>query len=194
MPLTTMPPVIETWDARTLTPAQAQAIGELICLVWPKPNVTVEDIAAQSLALGREYCGPDAQTPRSYVVLKERRLLAHALVFGRTIRTADGEMTIAALARVCADPGSRGEGLGEAVTRAAFAAVDRGEFAFSLFQTSEQVRPFYEKLGAVAVDNPIINSLAEGPKTNPFWHQETMRYPAHGQWPSGTIDLRGPGY
>jgi predicted N-acetyltransferase YhbS len=185
---------VETWDVRTLTPAQARAIGELIVQVWPKPNVTVEDRVEQLLAFGKGYSGPEAQAPRSYVVLDDGRVLAHALVFARTIRTSDGEFAVAALARVGADPQQRGKGLGEAVARAAFGAVDRGDFPFALFQTSNRVRPFYEKLGAVMVENPLINSLAAGPKGNPFWDEAVMRYPAHGPWPAGTIDLRGPGY
>jgi predicted N-acetyltransferase YhbS len=185
---------VETWDARTLTLAQARAIGELLAATWPKPNVTAEDRAQQQLAFGRAYEGPDSQAPRSYVVRDGERVVAHALVFARTIRTSAGELTIAALARVCADSNMRGQGLGEAVARAAFGPVERGEFPFSLYQTSQLVRPFYEKLGATVVQNPIINSLAEGPKTNPFWDEVVMRYPGHGAWPSGTIDLRGPGY
>jgi GNAT superfamily N-acetyltransferase len=190
----TAAPIIETWESQTLTAEQARAIGELLVQVWPKPNVTVEDRVQQQLAFGRAYEGPANQAPRSYVVTEDGRLLAHALIFARTIRTANGEIPIAALARVCTAPEARGRGLGEAVARAAFGAVDRGEFPWALFQTSPQVRPFYEKLGAVVAENPFINSLAEGPKANPFWDEVVMRYPAHGAWPSGTIDLRGPGY
>jgi predicted N-acetyltransferase YhbS len=186
---------VQTWDARTLTREQALNIGDLLVRIWPKPNVTFEDRAEQQLAFGREYAGPDNQAPRSYVVLDDRgRVIAHSLIFARTIRTTLGDMTIAALARVCSDPEHRGEGLGEAVVRAAMAPVDAGDFDFSLFQTSTKVRPFYEKLGCVHAENPITNSLGEMPGANPFWDTEVMRYPARGAWPTGTIDLRGPGY
>jgi len=185
---------VQTWDARTLTHAQALNIGELLVRIWPKPNVTLEDRAQQQLAFGREYQGPDKHAPRSYVVLDGGRVIAHSLIFAREIRTTLGEMTIAALARVCSDPEHRGQGLGEAVVRAALSPVDAGDFAFSLFQTSTKVRPFYEKLGCVHAENPITNSLGELPNANPFWDTEVMRYPAHGAWPTGTIDLRGPGY
>jgi predicted N-acetyltransferase YhbS len=185
---------IETWDARTLTRDQARAIGELLEVIWPKPNVTVEDRIQQQLAFGRAFDGPDALAPRSYVIRDGARVVAHSLIFARTIRTTDGDMTIAALARVCSRPELRGQGLGEAVVRESFAPVDSGLFPASLFQTSPNVRPFYEKLGAAVIHNPFINSLAEGPKTNPFWHEVVMRYPTNRPWPTGTIDLRGPGY
>jgi predicted N-acetyltransferase YhbS len=187
-------PQVEIWDARTLSHEQALAIGELLVQVWPKPNVTAEDRAQQQLAFGRDYEGTDAQAPRSFVVLESGRVVGHSLIFARTIRTTAGELTIAALARVCSDPDLRGHGLGEAVVRAAFGPVDAGDFPFSYFQTSHRVRPFYEKLGAVLAENSVINSLASGPKTNPFWDEVTMRYPGRGDWPAGTIDLRGPGY
>jgi predicted N-acetyltransferase YhbS len=185
---------VETWDARTLTLDQARAIGELLVQVWPKPNVTVEDRASQQLAFGRSFSGSDGQAPRSYVVRDSERVIAHALIFPRTILTTAGDMTIAALARVCSDPALRGRGLGEAVVQAAFAPVDAGDFPFSFYQTSHNVRPFYERLGAVLTDNPVINSLAEDPQAYPFWDEVAMRYPATGDWPAGTIDLRGPGY
>jgi predicted N-acetyltransferase YhbS len=186
--------MVETWDARTLTPARARAIGEFVFEVWPRPNVTVEDRVQQFLSVLEGSKGSEAQAPKSYVVLDGDRVLAHAQIYARTIRTADGELEIGALARVGTIPEQRGNGLGEAVARAALGAVDRGDFPFALFQTSNRVRPFYEKLGAVLIHNPLINSLADGPKGNPFWDEAVMRYPAHGAWPAGTIDLRGPGY
>jgi hypothetical protein len=88
----------------------------------------------------------------------------------------------------------RGRGLGELVVRAAFALVDEGQFEFALFQTNRRTQPFYEKFGAAPVTNPVINSLAAEPTANPFWDEVVMRYPADGNWPAGTIDLRGPGY
>ena len=56
------------------------------------------------------------------------------------------------------------------------------------------MRPFYEKLGASTIDNPIINSLADDRHASPFWDRVIMRYPSTGTWPEGEIDLRGPGY
>ncbi|HMP05690.1 MAG TPA: GNAT family N-acetyltransferase [Lacipirellulaceae bacterium] len=189
-----MPSVaVECWDARTYTSAQAQAIAELLHQVWPKPNGTVADRQRDLLAIGEEQDSPRQSAPRSWVVLDDVRVAAHAMVFGRQIRTTQGDATIAALARVCVDANHRGRGLGELVVRAALATVDAGEFPWALFQTSRRVRPFYERLGAVETLNPIINSCGE-PKANPFWDEVVMHYGAADNWPTGTIDLRGPGY
>ena len=185
---------VEIWDVRDFTPAQAQAIGELIAQVWPKPHLTAADRAEQQLELAREYRGRAGQAPRSLVVIEEGRVIAHAAMLPREIRTTQGELLIGGLARVCTDAALRGRGLGELVVRAAFGLVDAGDFPFALFQTNHIVRGFYERLGAVTVLNPIINSLADGPKTNPFWDEVVMRYPGGDGWPSGTIDLRGPGF
>lgn len=185
---------VEIWDSRFLTPAQAEALGELIARVWPKPNVSAEDRARQQLAIGRGYDRLADHAPRSFVVCDEGRVVAHAAILPQTIRTSAGEMTIGGLARVGADPALRGHGLGELVVRAALATVDAGEFPFGLFQTNHGVRPFYEKLGAVTVDNQIVNSLADDPTAPAFWDEIAMRYPGNGDWPAGTIDLLGPGY
>jgi GNAT superfamily N-acetyltransferase len=178
---------IEIWDARYLSAEQARGIGELLHQTWPKPNMTVEDRAAQTIEQGRQHIGEPGPAPRSIAAVEDGRVVAHAAIFPRVI-------LIGALARVCTDAAMRGRGLGEAVVRAAFGLVDAGEFEFSLFQTTPSVEPFYVKLGCVLSENRIINTLAEDPAANPFWHPVVMRYPAGEGWPAGTIDLRGPGY
>ena len=72
--------------------------------------------------------------------------------------------------------------------------MNNGPYPFALFQTREIVRPFYEKLGALPVNNRFYNSLTEDPTKSPFWDTEIMRYPATSNWPTGDIDLRGPGW
>jgi len=121
-------------------------------------------------------------------------VIAHAAALPRTIGTSEGEMTILALAQVATDPEARGRRLGQAVVRQTFDLVDHGPFEHSLFQTSNNVRPFYEKLGCGLVTNRIVNSLGDGPRACPFWDEVAMRYPAAKAWPAGEIDLRGPGY
>jgi GNAT superfamily N-acetyltransferase len=185
---------VESLDARSFSETDALAIGELLARVWPKPDKPAEFRKQQMLDLGVGYSGPDAQAPRSFVIRDGGKVLAHAAVFPRTIGTSTGETTIAALCRVCSDPECRGQGFGELVVRGVFDLVDAGEFRWSLFQTTPPVRPFYEKLGAAAIDNTVVNSLGGDPREHPFWDPVLMRYPAAGDWPAGEIDLRGPGY
>jgi predicted GNAT family N-acyltransferase len=185
---------IEALDLRTISEADARAIGELLVAIWPKPGRTVESRTAELLTQWKAYDGPDAQHPRSFVVRENGRVIAHASALAWTILTSAGEMTVLALARVCTAPAARGRKLGQAVTRSAFELVDDGTFPFALFQTNETVRPFYERLGAVTVDNRFVNSTAEDPHASPFWDRVIMRYPAKAGWPAGEIDLRGPGW
>lgn len=182
----------ETLDRRRLSEPDARAIAELLVKVFPRRPF--EERLEQVLGVGKDYRGPEDQFPRSVIVREGDRVIAHAAAWPRTIGTRGGEMTVLALAQVCTDPVERGRKLGAAVVRAAFDAVDRGPFPHSLFQTSHQVRPFYEKLGCCPVENRIVNSLADDPTANPFWDEVVMRYPSGPGWPQGDIDLRGPGY
>ncbi len=185
---------IETLDARTFTDADARAIGELLAIVWPNPEKPAEVRMQQMLEMGQDYTGSDAQAPRSYIVREAGKVIAHSAIIPRTIGTTDGQMTIAGLARVCADPNQRGRGLGVLIAKAALEQIDARVFSYSLFQTSPEVRPFYEKLGACVIENTIVNSLGEDPQASPFRDRVIMRYPSSGEWPEGEIDLRGPGY
>jgi len=116
-------------------------------------------------------------------------------------------MLVAGLAKVCTDSTCRKKGLGATVVRAVFDLVDQKgvapkeqqevrqkDFRFALFQTTCEVQPFYEKLGACTVDNPVVNSQSDNPKDSPFWNGVVMRYPASEGWPTEEIDLQGPGY
>jgi hypothetical protein len=185
---------IETLDRRSLSEADARAIAQLVVSIWPKPGRTVDTLAADMISRWKEYCGPERQHPRSFVVREGGRVIAHASFDPRTIGTGQGELNVLALARVCTDPAVRGRKLGQAVTRAAFALVDDQSFPFSLFQTTDDVQSFYENLGAVRIHNPFVNSLGDDPTANPFWSPVIMRYPGGAGWPEGEIDLRGPGY
>lgn len=185
---------VETVDARMLTEPDARAIAELLVQVWPKAEKPLGYRMEQLFEAGRSYSGCDARAPRSLIIREAGRVIAHAAVVPRTIRTSAGEMTVLGLARVCSDPSMRGRGLGKIVSQAVFALVDDGTFPFSLFQTSEPVRPFYERLGACAIDNRIIDSTACDKTKPPFTDRVVMRYPNGDGWPEGEIDLCGPGY
>ena len=183
---------IETLDRRHLTEAEALPVAELLVRVFPRRPL--EDRLALFISQWRDYVGPEEFYPRSVIMRDGARVVAHAAGPPRTIGTSEGDFTVAALALVATDPDYRGQKLGQAVVRAIFDLVDHGPFAYSLFQTSHNVRPFYEKLGAALVTNPIVNSLADDPTANPFWDEVVMRYPAAKHWPAGVIDLRGPGF
>jgi predicted GNAT family N-acyltransferase len=187
-------PKIETIDRRTINGADARAIAELVVKIWPKIGRTVDSFTADLLTQWKDYDGPENQHPRSFLIREGGRIVAHASIYPRTVSTANGELTVLALARVCTDPSVRGRKLGDAVVRKSFELVDIGGFPFSLFQTTPDVKAFYERLGAVAIHNTFVNSLADDPKANPFWAEVLMRYPATGNWPAGEIDLRGPGW
>jgi GNAT superfamily N-acetyltransferase len=185
--------VVETLDQRKMSETDARAVAELLYAVWPKPGRTVQTLTADMLH-PPPYQGPEAQHPRSFVVREGSRVIAHASAVPRTIVTSAGEMTVMALARVCTDPAARGRKLGQAVTRAALELVDNGTFPFALFQTTEGVRSFYERLGAVQAHNRFVNSLGADPTASPFWDRVIMRYPSGPGWPEEEIDVRGPGW
>jgi len=185
---------IETLDRRTLSEDDARAIAELLLAIWPKAGRTVDSRTAELVNQWKVYRGSERQFPRSFVAREGGRIIAHASADPRTIATRNGEFTVLALARVCTAPEARGRKLGQAVVRAAFGLVDDGTFPFALFQTGVAVRPFYERLGAVEVQNDFVNSLGDDPAASPFWDKVIMRYPAGPGWPAGEIDVRGPGW
>ena len=185
---------IESMDRDNFDEATARAIAELLCSVWPKVGRTPETRIEKMKADWAAYHGPDEQRPRSIFLRENDRVIAHSGVDVRTIGTSSGDLTVLALARVCTDPAVRGKNLGAAVVRATFQLVDDGAFEWSLYQTNHKVRPFYEKIGACAIDNRIVNSLGDDPSKNPFWDEVIMRYSNKPGWPEGDIDLRGPGY
>jgi predicted N-acetyltransferase YhbS len=183
---------VQTLDRRSIAESDLRAIAELLDKVFTQRGVEVRMLRLSEE--WQEYTGPDAMFPRSFVIREDGRLVAHAAALPRQISTGEGDLTVLGLVHVCTDPDARGHKLGQAVVRAAFDLVDHGPYEHALFQTSNQVRGFYEKLGAGAVTNRIINSRGEDPHKNPFWDEVVMRYPAAKHWPAGDIDLRGPGW
>jgi predicted GNAT family N-acyltransferase len=185
---------IDTLDRRRISEPEARAVAELLIAIWPKPGRTVDTLTNELVNKYRDYNGPEAVHPRLFIIREGDRVIACAQASPRTIGTAAGDMTVLALARVCTDPAARGQRLGQKVVRATFDLVDQGMYPFALFQTSESVRPFYEKLGCATVDNRFINSLCDDPQKSPFWDVAIMRYPMKPGWPGGEVDLRGPGW
>ena len=186
---------IETLDARTFTDADAHAIGELLAIVWPHPEKSVEFRVQQMLAMGQGYTGSVEQAPRSFVIREEGTLLAHAAIvpanhwhdrWGNDHRRTGPRLCKSRtpwpwLRRADCKSGTRNRRRRTVLLR-------------SVSKPRQQSCPFYEKLGACVIENAIINSLAENPKESPFKDSVIMRYPSSGEWPEGEIDLRGPGY
>lgn len=185
---------VETLDLRTITTENAREIAELLVRVWPQSVKTVEIRQRQLIELGQKFDLGEEPAPQSFLIRDSGQLIAHAAVLPRSIGTSTGDLVIAGLTRVCTAPEQRGKGLGEIIVRPVFDLVDNGIYPFSLFQTTQAVRPFYEKLGACIIENSIVNSLGIDHQESPFWDKIIMRYPESGTWPEGEIDLRGPGY
>ena len=185
---------IETLDHRTIQEPDARAIAELLIAIWPKPGRSVDSRTAEILSQWKNFDGPANQYPRSFLVRENGRVIAHAQADPRTVRTSAGDLTVLALCRVCTDPVVRGRKLGQRLVEEAFKLVDNGTYPFALFQTTPLVQSFYEKLGAVTINNRVINSKAADPTANAFWDPVLMRYPNTDNWPTGDIDTNGPGW
>lgn len=190
-----MQPTVVSTSLPSINEADALAIGTLLARIWPRDDSGPQQRADKLVRVGAEYAGPEATQPRSLVVWDGGEAIGHAMIFERTIHLGDEPLSAMALAAVCSNPDRRGEGLGNAVVRAAFDLVDDGVFPVSLFQTSFPVEAFYNRFGAARVENRVVNSLnTDDPSANPFWDDIVMRYPATAGWSDADVDLRGPGY
>lgn len=183
---------IEVLDRRKLTLADARPLAELLSKVFTKRGY--DERLALLMEKWRDYDGPEELHPRSVIIREGDKVLAHATAAPHVIGTSEGDLTVLGLAHVATDPRARGRKLGQAVVRAVFDLVDHGPYQHALFQTSNSVQAFYEKLGAGLVTNRIVNSFADDLNANPFWDDVVMRYPAVKHWPEGTLDLRSPGW
>jgi GNAT superfamily N-acetyltransferase len=185
---------LDVLSPASFDPLLVERAASLLCRVWPKPGRTVASRSAQLAEEFASYAGPPERAPRGFLVTEQGEAIAYAAILPREIACDGRRVVIAGLARVCTAPERRGRGLGERVVRTALALVDEGHLPWSLFQTTQAVRPFYERIGAVLVGNRIVNSLADDPQANPFWDELAMRYPAKAPAPEGVIDLLGPGF
>ncbi len=168
---------------------EALAVVALTNGVWPCRDKTLEELARPLIE------GMPAERPEQEILTlwDNSRVIAHATTFRRTIYYGTGQsLSVLALVGVCVEPAKRGYGLGARIVRKAFRRIESGEFPVCLFQTN--VPDFYRRLGARTVDNPFVNRQADNPELSPWWDPYVMIYPAAFAWPSGTIDLDGPGY
>lgn len=172
----------------------ANAIHKLRLEAWPHLAGRADGTVEFLMMRWQGYSGSERHQPIYHLVYAAGNLVAVAHTFGRTIASRERELSIMGLASVCVARSERCHGYGRLVVQSAFARVDRGDFEFSLFQTTPAVEPFYRRLGVVTIHNRFYNSFADDPTANPFWDPVPMRYPASGSWPSSDIDLRGPGF
>ena len=183
-------PTVVTIDLANASWDDLLACADICVQTWPKPGVTAESSAQALLQAQQDGQFKPGENLR-FIVREAQRVIAHANCFPRLITVGGQPITILALAAVCTRREARKRGLGSSIIRSCFARVDRGEFSYSLFQTSNKNRPFYQNLGAATVPNRIINSLATDPAANPFWDEIAMAYPR--AFPASDVDLLGPG-
>ncbi len=172
--------------------------GTALCLrTWPSnPPLDPTAESQRVIAEGAAYDGPAKKRPMLHMVIEQGTVIALARTFERIIGTQAGKLSILALSGVVVEENRRGQGLGRAVVQAAMERVDHDVFSFSLFQTEHKNQGFYEGLGAMVVNNPVINSLAQPGDRMPSFNPGELAvvYPNKPGWPSGTIDLLGSGY
>ena len=179
---------IQDIDISEVPESLALKILTLENLTWP-PKVADERPDAERL---KDYYEKRPER-RTFYVLQEDELIAHAELFKRTIYTEDSQLDIWALATVIVAESTRGTGLGRKLVEACFRFVEKSDRDVCLFQTG--VPGFYQKLNCGHVHSRFINRTnTENPQKNPFWEDDVMIYPAGYDWPSGTIDLNGKAY
>lgn len=177
-----------------LTLEIAKQLVYLAFLSWPSNKNDVElDQAAEELI--KRHRPAHIEKPAGFAMVTDNGIaVARAEFFPRVVKFGNRKITLMALGGVCSHPEKRGFGYGKMVVEYIFGFVDKELYPATLFQTTEEVHPFYEKLGAKRISNPIINSTAKEPAKCPFWDDAIMMYSPHFEWPEGTIDLLGPGY
>ncbi len=172
------------------------AVLSLLSSIWPSKDKTLPQLVEAFPEVQRHYrvsYPGSTRTSQRHVVWDGGKLIAHALTFERPVISKDREIPVMALSRVCVTPVHRGKGVGAEIVRSAFQRVDSGEFSVSLFQTT--IPAFYERLGAATVVNQFVNPRNDvAPDTNPWSDEWIMIYPGDYPWPTGLIDLNGPGY
>jgi len=172
----------------------ALQIATLNYEAWPNETNPIDVRAKNILKIGEKVL-PEKEKWNGYIILKDNNnLVGIAYIFPREILTQTGKVTILALASVTTKKELRGKGYGKKVVKKAFSIVDKDIFPHCFFQTTPQVQPFYEKLGAKVATNKIINSKSDNPEKNPFWDPIAMHYSPNHPWFEGTIDLLGPGW
>lgn len=172
----------------SISPEDAGKVVRLLNKVWPEEGVDFSQSAQGLYDWTRD--DPSLQLLLAW---KEDRLVGHAQLFQRVIKSDEGQLALLGLASVCSHPDFRRQGIGKILVRRAFEEVELSHYPVCLFQTG--VTEFYKKLGAVEVKNPFMNRQnRQDSGSNPWWEEHVMIYPDFPEWPEGEINLNGPGY
>jgi len=174
-------------SATELTDADWLELAEFLHTVWPNP-----DLSSEGRAEHREDVATERFASEVLTIHAGDRLVAAGQTFGREVLVADQDHNALALAAFAVAEDMRGQGLGKQIVLEAFKRVDSGDFEFAIFQTG--VPGFYEPMNCRAIDNRVINSLADDPDANPFNDTHVMVYPASTDLGTGSVDMLGPGY
>lgn len=186
----------QRWLVGSLNDEQLAEVAELHLAAFGANGRTVDSYVEQRLRkLWQRGQGTkeERQTAVIHVIIGDGRLVAKAITFGRTIATRLGPRNVMGLSGVAAHPDAQGGGWGKKIVQQAFARIDDGEFTTCLFQTG-RARNFYERIGCRVVDNEFVNSKSDNPTISPWSDDFVMIYPGSSDWPTGKIDLLGPGY
>ncbi len=176
---------VESRRLSTLDRVEMERFAALAASIWsPGEPPDVDKLLAEAATPDSELRSDE----QAHMIRAGERVIAAARSFRRIVSVAGDSFPILALAGVCADERWRGQGLGAAVVRGAWARLD-GPMAVSLFQTA--VPDFYRKLGARCLSVAIVRS---GHAARPFWDPFAMIFPAEAAWPEGPVDIRGPGW
>ena len=178
---------LRAMEAAELSDAQWLALADFLHTVWPNP-----DLSAEGRAEHRKLAAMGRPASEVITIMSDGAVVAAGQVFAREITVGIQPHTVLAMAAVAVAETMRGQGLGRQIVREAFTRVDSGACEFAIFQTG--VPGFYEPMNCRAIENIVIDSLADDPATNPFHDTHIMVYPADVALNLGAIDMLGPGY
>lgn len=178
---------VSKYNAGNLNMDQAKRAAILIKMVWPDSSKSVEEFRRSFMEDPRE-----GLRRTFHIIWKNDQAIAFAQTFSRNIKCEESEMEVMALAGVCVNPNYRGRGLGTKILGNAFGEIHEGRYSVSLFQTD--IPDFYRRWGAITIENEFWDSTGVDPCRSPWWNDYVMIYPGSFKWPTGKIDLNGPGY
>jgi predicted GNAT family N-acyltransferase len=133
----------------------------------------------------------DDATCRHLLYILDGKVRGYAKIFRRIIRDEIRAWNNMALAGVCVERAWRNREIGRGLIKKAFGFVESRYYEICIFQTPHL--RFYQRLGAVKVSNPFINSLKAVKKNQVWWDPHIMLY-ALDEKPRGIIDMLGSAY